>query len=69
MVEDKQVRLVIGDGPEGVEIFTSEERAIVDWAKDIPARYIKVSMMDASAQFGPFTLSKTLIEQLVARLK
>lgn len=31
---DKHVLLSVGDGPEGIEIFTSEDMAVIDWAHD-----------------------------------
>ena len=67
---DKTVLLSVGDGPDGIEIFTSEDKAVVDWAHDIPALYINISCgMTSAAQFGPFSLSKSLIAQLKERLK
>ena len=68
-VDDKKVLLSVGDGPEGIEIYTSEERAVVDWASDIPALYVDVSLNNVTAHFGPFWLSKALIEQLRSVLK
>jgi len=65
----KKVLLSVGDGPEGIEIYTSENRAITDWATNIPALYVSVSVNDAQAGFGPFTLSETLIAQLEERLQ
>lgn len=66
----KNVLLSVADGPEHIELYTSEDEAVVDWAKDFPALYISVSCgMNSCAKFGPFSLSSNLIEQLAKRLR
>jgi len=67
---DREFLLEIGDGSDGIEIYTSEDEAVVDWATDIPALYLTVSCgMLVNAKFGPFPLSRSLIEQLREKLK
>jgi hypothetical protein len=63
MISDKQVLLSIGDGPEGFEFYTSEEEAVVNWADDIPALYLTVSLDGVQAKFGPFKL-KSIREKM-----
>jgi hypothetical protein len=46
---DKKVLLSAGDGPDGIEIYTSEDRAAVDWAHDIPALYVDINLNDVVA--------------------
>lgn len=63
----KQTLLEIGDGPEGIHIYTDEDRGVVDWAETFPPVYIDISMWRVNAHFGPFTL-RSIHEQLVNRL-
>lgn len=56
MINDKQVLLNVGDGPEGITIYTSEDQGIIDWSPSWPALYIEISINGASSKFGPFTL-------------
>jgi len=55
-MDDKRVLFSVGDGPESIEIYTSENRAVVDWAADYPALYIDVTLRDVQVHLGPFTL-------------
>ena len=43
-----------GDGPDGITIYTSFERAAVDHAGDEKALYIEICVNGASVQMGPF---------------
>lgn len=54
MPADKKVLLSLSDGPEGIEIYTSEEAAIVEWSSDIPSLYISVTVDGAYVRLGPF---------------
>lgn len=53
---DKKRLLYVADGPECIEIYTSEDQGVCDMAQTFPALYLRVSMNEAAAQFGPFTL-------------
>jgi len=48
----------IGDGPEGITLYFSEEEAIVDWAATVPALYLTASTNDSYVKLGPFILPK-----------
>lgn len=66
-ITDKQVLLSVGDGPEGIEIFTSEERGVVDWSATFPAVYLSAAVNGASVLLGPFSMPdihRQLIEKL-----
>jgi hypothetical protein len=52
----RKVLLDVADGPEGITIYTSEDRAVVDWAEQCPALYLSASLNDAHVNLGPFTL-------------
>jgi hypothetical protein len=52
----RKVLLDVGDGPEGITIYTSEDRAVVDFAEQCPALYLSASLNDAHVNLGPFTL-------------
>lgn len=65
---DKKILLSVADGPEGIEIYTSEEEGMVDWSPAFPAVYIVVNTHDAMFKAGPFSLP-AIYEQLVAALK
>lgn len=70
MRKDAQVLLSVADGPEGIVIYTSEEGAIVDCCEGVPALYVEIHCgMNCAAYFGPFSLSKSLVEQLAAWAK
>lgn len=68
LTKDKTVLLAIGDGPEGIEIYTSDQEGVIDWAATLPALYVSVTINGAMAHFGPFVLSKSLIAQLNMQL-
>lgn len=63
---DKRVLLQVGDGPEGIEIYTSEEEGVVDWAEHLPGLYVVVTLDGAYVKLGPFHL-RSLQEQLAER--
>lgn len=54
----KTTLLFAADGPECIEIYTDDDRGVVDWAPSFPALYIDVSINGARGHFGPFTLGK-----------
>lgn len=64
---DRKILLQIGDGPEGLTIYTS------NGSDHRPALFITVSTWNAAmtskSHFGPFVLSSTLIAQLKTYLK
>jgi hypothetical protein len=51
---DKKRLLFAADGPEGIEIYTSEEEAICDFSPTIPALYLIATVQGASVKLGPF---------------
>ena len=54
----KRVLLSVGDGPDGIELYTSEEDAVVDWARSVPSLYMTASCgMYGFVKFGPFPCS------------
>ena len=55
----KNILLRSFDGPEGIEIYTDDDRGVIDWAQSFPALYVTVCINGASAQFGPFQLGST----------
>lgn len=57
-MRDKKILFSSADGPESLEIYTSEDGAIVDWAGDIPALYVNATINGACVNLGPFHLSK-----------
>ena len=68
MTNDKQILLDVGDGPEGIQIYTSEEEGIVNWAGSFPAVYIVASLWGANFKLGPFTLG-SIYTQLREKIK
>jgi len=66
-MKDKKVLLSVCDGPEGIEIYTSDDEGVVDWSSSFPAVYITATLQGASVKLGPFTLPeiyRQLREQL-----
>jgi hypothetical protein len=64
----KKVLMSVSDGPEGIELYTSEERAVVDWSSEVPALYADVALQGAHFHVGPFQLiTKRVEEELSAR--
>ena len=55
---DKKILLSVADGPEGIEIYTSDHQGISDWSGDLPALYLNASVNGASVTMGPFNLKK-----------
>lgn len=68
MKTDKRILLSVADGPEGIEIYTSDDEGVVDWSPAFPAVYITASLNGAMVKLGPFTL-KAIYEQLRERLE
>ena len=66
-VRPLEVLLEVGDGPEGIKIYTSEEEGVVDWANSFPALYIEVSVQGAYVKLGPFQCFETY-RQLMEKL-
>lgn len=64
---ERQVLLEVADGPEGILIYTDEDRGVVDWAESFPALYCTVAVNGAWVRLGPFQLH-SIYEQLVERL-
>ena len=60
MAYDKQVLPAVADGPESIELYTSEDEAIVDWAAHVPALYLSATMNGAYVKLGPFVLPRIL---------
>jgi hypothetical protein len=48
--------LSVSDGPEHIEIYTSEEEGVVDWSNTFPAVYLTASTHDTYVKMGPFSL-------------
>lgn len=61
MERDKQILLSVADGPEGIEIYTSEDEGVCDWSQTFPAMYLTASVNDAYVKLGPFTLSSMAV--------
>lgn len=62
-----QILLSVADGPEAIEIYTSEDEGVVDWSPSFPAVYLQVNMDGMRFKCGPFTLGSIhaqLMEQL-----
>jgi hypothetical protein len=57
---DKHTLLSVADGPESIEIYTSEDEAVVDWAAHAPALYITATINGAMVKLGPFQLQSIL---------
>lgn len=53
---DKKQLLFVADGPESIELYTSEDLAIVDMCPDVPALYLVATLHDSAVRLGPFTL-------------
>lgn len=67
MKDDKHILLEVGDGPEGIQIYTSDDEGI-DWACTYPPVYIVTSLWGAQVKLGPFTLPG-IYNQLKDKLK
>jgi hypothetical protein len=68
MKPDKIIILEVGDGPEGICIYTSDEEGVCDWANTFPPVYIQASLWGADFKLGPFTL-KSIYTQLKERIR
>ena len=56
------------DGPEGIEIYTSEDEGVIDWSATFPAVYVVVATHDSYVKLGPFQC-KRVYKQLKEQLK
>lgn len=65
---DKKILLSVADGPEGIEIYTSEDEGMVDWSPSFPAVYVVINTQDAMVKLGPFQL-RSIYDGLAAALK
>lgn len=65
---DKRVLLSVADGPESIEIYTSEDEGAVDWGLDAPALYLTATLQGAYVKIGPFCL-RAIREGVEAGLK
>jgi len=54
---DQQVLLDVEDGPEGIKIYLSMDRGVVDWSSSLPAMYIEATLWGASVKLGPFHMN------------
>ncbi len=52
----KKVLLSVADGPESIEIYTSEDEVVVDWGDNLPSLYLTATVLGASIKLGPFCL-------------
>jgi hypothetical protein len=52
----KTTLLKVTDGPEGIEIYTDDDEAIIDWGAGIPGIYIIATASGAYVKIGPFQL-------------
>lgn len=66
MIHDKKILFSIADGPESVEIYTSEDEAVVDFAACYPAMYLTATVNGASVKLGPFHL-KSIRDYFVSK--
>lgn len=64
---DKHVILSAADGPEGIEIYTSEEEGVVDWSPTSPAMYLVATVNGAMVKLGPF--GRGVWDQLLTALQ
>lgn len=69
-IEPRTVLLSVADGPEGFEIYESNEEGAADWASTYPALYLTAAINGANVKLGPFSLPgirEQLLKQLIAR--
>ena len=65
---NRKILLEVGDGPEGITIYTDSDEGMVDWCGLDEPMYVLVSLWGANAKFGPFTLD-TIRQGVVKALK
>jgi hypothetical protein len=68
MSYNKTYLLKACDGPEGIEIYTSEDEGVVDWSSTFPAVYLQVNTHDAMIKLGPFQMP-AIFQQLAEQIK
>lgn len=68
---DEEVLLEVGDGPEGLTIYTSEDGGVVDWSTTTPTVYVVFSNNEVSfrARLTMPSVVKQLVEALAPRSK
>jgi len=54
VAHQKNILFDSGDGPDGLTLYTSFDRASVDHAEDEKALYIEACVNGTSVQMGPF---------------
>ena len=63
MTDDRKYLLNIADGPECIQIYTSDDEGVNDWSNDLPAMYVYVALNDATVKLGPFTILRKQVEE------
>ena len=66
--KDIKTLLEVGDGPEGIAIYTSEDEGIVDWSSTEPTVYIEICNNETYFRVR-LTMQKTVDELLKALSK
>lgn len=41
--KDRKILLDVGDGPEGIKIYTSEDEGVIDWSSTEPTVYLEIA--------------------------
>lgn len=60
---DRVYLLKAADGPESIEIYTSDHEGVSNWSQDSPAMFLSATTMDCLVHLGPFHLA-TVREQV-----
>lgn len=68
MPKDKKILLEVGDGPEGITIYESDEEGVVDWSPALPGLYLEAAIDGVDFKLGPFRLA-SIRQQLLEKLK
>ena len=53
----KRILLSVGNGLEGITIYTSDNEGVIDWCSSLPALYLEASVQGATVKLGPFFCS------------
>lgn len=53
---DKKVILSASDGPDHIEVYSSDAEGVVDFSPILPAVYLSASVQDCYVKMGPFQL-------------
>jgi hypothetical protein len=62
---DKQILLQVGDGPDGITIYTSDDESIHSWVEN--GVFVEVSTFSGTCRMGPMLSS--IAQQLKDLLK